>query len=83
MENQRNSENYGGEAGCTVLEEQFPLLQKCCAYSRAGILLEYQSACPHCNVLILPPDGWTLKITLMIECRRNGYRRRVKENDEL
>jgi len=75
--------NYDGKAGCVISEEQFPLMAKCCDCRCEGILRVYKSACSYFNVSILPPDGLTLQITVIIKCRRNGYCRRVKENAEL
>lgn len=35
-----------GETNCSISEERFPVMRKCCIFNGVGVLQRYQCICP-------------------------------------
>ncbi|HBC32201.1 MAG TPA: hypothetical protein DC024_13290 [Clostridiales bacterium] len=64
---------------CSVNEDMFPCLGKCCRKNDAPFSSSYKKVCRHCNISTSLPYGRDLKIVIIFECSRFGYGKRVTE----
>lgn len=58
---------------CGVREREFPCMGKCC-----GGCPPYEKTCLYGIVWTSCPDPSSLEITTIFECRKYGYRKRIK-----
>lgn len=58
---------------CGVRERGFPCMGKCC-----GRYPPYEKMCLYGIVWTSRPDPSSLEITTIFECRKYGYRKRIK-----
>jgi hypothetical protein len=66
-------------ADCGVAEEHFPCVGVCCE-KRGGLPgTPYRKICADCSAFTSLPDGKSLEVATIFECRRFGYGKRARD----
>jgi hypothetical protein len=64
---------------CSVSDEQFPCMGKCCICRNIEVGSSYKKVCCYCSIWKSPPDSVSLEIATIVECERFGYGKRLKK----